>query len=353
MQFGVNIFPTVGPEEKDAALFYDECLELAERADQLGYDSLKIVEHYFTAYGGYSPDPVTFLTAAAMRTKRMRLVTGAVLPAFNHPIKVAATLAMLDNLSHGRLDVGFGRAFLPGEFQAFGIPLSESRARFDEGIAAVKELWTNPAATFQGQFHQFGPVRLLPEPYQKPHPPIYVAATFSPESFESAGRNGYHLMMVPYISSHEEVGKLVRLYRQAWRDAGHPADQERVQLSYHCYLAEDGAAAREEAREYFDDYSAKMIAAAQAWATIRSSQYPGYESLVSRGRATLYDEHVAETKVFVGSPAEVIRQIERICSYYGVIEPSLQFNFGNMPRERALRSLDLFAREVIPHFADA
>src|SRR5262249_23558165 len=143
--------------EKSGAQYYDECLELSEHADRLGYSCIKTVEHYFRPYGGYSPDPVTFLSAAAQRTRRIRLITGAVLPAFNHPIKLAGKLAMLDNLSHGRLDVGFARAFLPEEFDAFEISMDESRPRFEEGIAAVKRLWTEQEVSFDGQFFHFGP----------------------------------------------------------------------------------------------------------------------------------------------------------------------------------------------------
>src|SRR6266480_2537562 len=108
MQFGVQFFPDVRPEEKSG-------------------------EHYFHHYGGYSPNPIVFLAAAAQRTRRARLVTGAVLPAFNHPLKLAGEIAMLDALSHGRLDVGFARAFLPHEFHRFGRSPDESVARFREG----------------------------------------------------------------------------------------------------------------------------------------------------------------------------------------------------------------------------
>jgi ABC-type nitrate/sulfonate/bicarbonate transport system substrate-binding protein len=108
VKFGVGFFPDGGPDRISARQYYDEALALAERADALGYDSLKMVEHHFTSYGGYSPDPAVFLAACAQRTRRIRLVTGAVLPAFNHPLKLAGQLAMLDALSGGRLDVGGG-----------------------------------------------------------------------------------------------------------------------------------------------------------------------------------------------------------------------------------------------------
>ena len=103
---------------------------------------IRIVEHYFHHYGGYSPNPIVFLAAAAQRTRRARLVTGAVLPAFNHPLKLAGEIAMLDAISGGRLDVGFARAFLPHEFRRFGCSPDELVARFREGIEQVDLLLT-------------------------------------------------------------------------------------------------------------------------------------------------------------------------------------------------------------------
>jgi len=77
MKFGIDYFPDAQPDRVSARQYFDDVLELAEVADELGYDSVKIVEHYFTSYGGYSPDPCLFLAAASQRTRRMRLVTGA------------------------------------------------------------------------------------------------------------------------------------------------------------------------------------------------------------------------------------------------------------------------------------
>lgn len=128
MRFGLNFFPSVDPAQLSGQDYYRQALALAARADALGYHHIRTVEHYFRGYGGYSPSPIVFLTAVAQRTQRVRLVTGAVLPAFNHPIKLAAELAMLDCLSDGRLDAGFARAFLPEEFDAFQVPMGESRA---------------------------------------------------------------------------------------------------------------------------------------------------------------------------------------------------------------------------------
>jgi alkanesulfonate monooxygenase SsuD/methylene tetrahydromethanopterin reductase-like flavin-dependent oxidoreductase (luciferase family) len=356
MRFGINFFPTVEPREKSAATYFDECLDLAERADALGYNSIRIVEHYFRSYGGYSPDPVTFLSAVSQRTRQVRLVTGAVLPAFNHPLKLAGKLAMLDNLSHGRLEAGFARAFLPEEFDAFQVSMEESRPRFEEVVGVVKRLWTEEDVVHEGRFYRFGPLTMLPRPFQAAsggYPPIWIAAITTPESFVWAGEQGYGLMIVPYLSAHADVAKLVELYRLAWREAGYTPGQERVTMSFHLYLAEDGDQAREEAREYLDDYVAKFLLAAEAWNGRRTAQYRGYEQLTALLRSISYERVLAETKAFVGSPDEVTAQLELIRGYYGEVEPSLQVNHGNMPPERAHRSLELFGREVMPRFQNS
>ena len=199
MKFGIDYFPDGHPDRVSGQQYFADVLDLAEYADDLGYDSVKIVEHYFTSYGGYSPDPCVFLAACSQRARRMRLVTGAVLPVFNHPLKLAGQLTMLDAISGGRLDAGIARAFLPYEFDAFGISMEESRARFEEGIEALIRLWTAENVTFEGKFHRFKNVTSLPRPTQKPHPPIWIAAVVSTESFVWTGQRGYNMMVVPYL----------------------------------------------------------------------------------------------------------------------------------------------------------
>ncbi len=156
MKFGIDYFPDAHPDQVSARQYFEDVLDLAGYADELGYDSVKIVEHYFTSYGGYSPDPCLFLAACSQRAPRMRMVTGAVLPVFNHPLKLAGQLTMLDAISGGRLDVGVARAFLPYEFDAFGISMEESRARFEEGIEALIRLWTEEDVTFDSKASSTG-----------------------------------------------------------------------------------------------------------------------------------------------------------------------------------------------------
>src|SRR5207247_1075176 len=158
MQFGVQFFPAVDHTDKSAVDYYAESLMIAEEADQLGYSHARTVEHYFNRYGGYSPNPIVFLSAAAQRTKTMRLVTGAVLPVFNNPLKLAGEIGMLDGISGGRFDVGFARAFLPHEFAQFGVSLDQSRRRFTEGLAQITLLLKDENVSSQGEFHSFNNV---------------------------------------------------------------------------------------------------------------------------------------------------------------------------------------------------
>src|SRR5436305_3477339 len=155
MEFGIQFVPAVGPKQKAADQYWREALELTQLAEQLGFTNVRTVEHYFLSYGGYSPDPLIFLSAAAALTRSMRLITGAVLPVFNNPLKLAGQIGMVDAVSGGRLEVGFARAFLPHEFARFGISMDESRARFEEGLEQVRRLLEEDNVSADGQFPVF------------------------------------------------------------------------------------------------------------------------------------------------------------------------------------------------------
>lgn len=353
MRFGITFFPTVGPEHKSAADYYDEAVALAVLADELGYQHVKTVEHYFFAYGGYSPDPVPLLTAIARSTTRIRVATGAVIPAFNHPVQLAARLAVLDNLSRGRLDVGFGRAFLPDEFAAFEVPLDESRARFEEGVRAVELLWSQQDVQWDGTFHRFGPVTLLPRPFQQPHPPVFVAAATSPASAEAAGRAGRGLQGVPAISGRQGFQDILAAYRKGWVDGGRQAGQEQIQISFALFLHEDGEEARRLGRYDEETYSERIAEATRAWGKARSADYPGYERLEEAGKLLHFDRRLKENQILAGDPQEVTAQLEEIVDWYGDdVTLSFTVHSGNLPAEVSERTLRLFAERVAPAFSE-
>jgi alkanesulfonate monooxygenase SsuD/methylene tetrahydromethanopterin reductase-like flavin-dependent oxidoreductase (luciferase family) len=318
MQFGVQFFHT----DKSAAEYYAQSLAIAEEAEELGFRHTRTVEHYFTRYGGYSPNPIVFLAAASQRTKTMRLVTGAVLPVFNHPFKLAGEIAMLDGIAGGRLDVGFARAFLPHEFRRF---------------------------THRGRFHSFENVTSLPRPTQRPRPKFYIAATQTPESFEFAGSKGYSLMAIPI----GPIGPLIALYRKAWREAGHPGDGD-VMVAFHMFCHEDARLAREIARPPFEEYFRALNEAVGDWARgTTSKDYRDYDTSMRRLRSFTLDGQIESGGAWVGTPDEIKAIIRRVVSSTGYFEhASLQINFGTLDFRAAQKSMRLFAAEVMPHFAD-
>jgi natural product biosynthesis luciferase-like monooxygenase protein len=351
VRFGINFFPSFRPQDSNTADYYDQCLRLAARADELGFSSIKTVEHSFYDYGGHSPNPCVFLSAVAARTSRIRLITGAVIPAFHHPAHLGGDLAMLDNMSQGRLDAGFGRAFLPKEFEVYGVPMSESRDRFEEAIGMIRRLWTEERVTAKGRFWQLEDVHLMPRVFQKPHPPIWIAAISTEESFVYAAKNGFNLMIVPYAGKPGQLQEFVRMYRKLWAQSGHEPGAEQIQVAQFCYVAED----RDEARRGFERicrrYLETFADAVQAWKGRNESDYPGYDKMVASILATTPDKIIAQGGAFVGSPDEVVQQVESCMKAFdGPIEPSMQLNFGGSKDAEAFRTLELLAAKVFPRF---
>ena len=350
MKFGLNFFPSFRLSDMLTADYYEQCLYIAELADTLGYSTIKTVEHYFYEYGGHSPNPIVFLAALAARTRRIRLITGAVIPAFNNPFKLAGELAMLDNLSRGRLDAGFGRAFLPHEFDAYHLDMNESRGRFEEGIAVIKRLWTEDKVTHEGRFYQLRDIHLMPRPCQQPHPPIWIASVSSRESFVWAGQQGYQLMIVPFAGGLERTAEFVQAYRSAWREAGHTAGGEQVQMSFHCYLAETHEEAIEGFKRPIARYVEVFSEAVSSWQGRSSGNYQGYDRVVDAVRSQTWRSMIDGGVAYVGSPAEVVEQVRETRRLFGEVEPSMQINFGGLGEEAAKRTVTLFAQEVMPHF---
>lgn len=351
MKFGINFFPSFRPSDSTTAAYYDQCLRLAERADLVGFNSIKTVEHSFYDYGGHSPNPVVFLSAIAARTKRIRLVTGAVIPAFHHPAHLGGDLSMLDNMSNGRLEAGFGRAFLPKEFEVYGVPMEESRGRFEEGIAIIKRLWTEQSVTHDGKYWKLEDVHLMPRTVQQPHPPIWIAAISSEESFIYAGKNGFNVMIVPYAGKPGALEEYVKIYRRTWAESGHGAGKEKIQVAQFCCVAETRAKAREGYERIMKKYLETFTDAVTSWQGKSSSQYVGYDKLVAGIKASTPDSIIANNAAFVGTPDEVIDQVRRCEAAFGAIEPSMQINFGGSSDEEAFRTLNLFAEKVMPAFA--
>lgn len=350
MEFGIQFFPDVGPELKSGRDYWHEALHLTGLCDGLGYTSVRTVEHYFHRYGGYSPNPIVFLSAAAQRSREARLVTGAVLPAFNSPLKLAAEIGMLDAISDGRLDVGFARAFLPHEFARFGVSVDESRARFEEGVEQVRRLLEEENVTAEGRFHSFQNTTSLPRPTQKPRPPFYVAALATPESFVKAGEKGHSVMAIPLAGG--KMAELIGLYREAWKSAGHPG-KGTVMLAFHMFCHQDGKRAVEIAHDPLNRYLRTLVDAASDWtAGMSSKDYPNYDKIIDGLSRETFESQVEKRAAWVGEPARLIDAIAEYRELVGSFEiASMQVNFNTVTVADAEASMRLFAEAVMPHFA--
>jgi alkanesulfonate monooxygenase SsuD/methylene tetrahydromethanopterin reductase-like flavin-dependent oxidoreductase (luciferase family) len=349
MQVGIQFFPDIGPAVKSARDYWHDALHLVGLVDHYGYSHVRTIEHYFNAYGGYSPNPIVFLAAAAQVTRTARLVTGAVLPAFNNPLKLAAEIAMLDALCDGRLDVGFARAFLPHEFAHFGVKLDESRARFDEGMEQVRRLLEEAPVTATGRFHSFRDVTSLPRPTQLPRPPFYVAALASKESFERTGAAGYGIMAIPMAGG--AMAELIGTYREAWRKAGHQG-RGTVMLAFHMLCHQDQSEAERIAHDPLERYLRSLVAAASDWTSGASSaDYKGYDQVIAALARETFETQVEKCAAWVGTPERILDTIATYQRQVGGFDSaSLQVNFNDIPLAAAEASMRLFGERVLPKF---
>jgi alkanesulfonate monooxygenase SsuD/methylene tetrahydromethanopterin reductase-like flavin-dependent oxidoreductase (luciferase family) len=352
MQFGISLLPDAEPETRSPADYFADVLALSRTADELGYSHVKMTEHYLHPYGGYCPSPLTFLAAVAAQTQRIRLMTGCILPVFHHPVKLASYTAMVDAISGGRLDVGFARAYLPYEFATFGVPMDGSRERFEATLAAVVRLWTERDVSVETPWFSFQQATTLPRPVQQPHPPVYVAAVRTPESFVRIGELGHGLLITP--SGLDINAGQVQAYRDAFRAAhGDSGREPTVVASLPLFVGETDQEAASTADPCLEEYLRVWAGATDSWNTAASRDYPTYTGL-SRYLRTLTARDVRATgSAIVGSPEKVLSRTMEYAESVGGIDTVLwQVDFGGMPLEPATRSLELFASEVMPKLVD-
>ena len=151
LRFGLlHLFESA--QNKTEKQFFAENVELIEYADQVGLDEVWLAEHHFTEYG-VMPSTQVLGAFAAARTQRIRIGSAVAVLPFHNPVRLAEEFAFLDVLSDGRLDFGVGRGYQPGEFEGYGIPFDESRSRFDESLAIIRQAWTQDTVNFEGKHY--------------------------------------------------------------------------------------------------------------------------------------------------------------------------------------------------------
>src|SRR5262249_46525663 len=160
--------------------------------------------------------PLMIASAIAARTRRMKIgIAVQVLP-LCHPLRLAEEVATLDHVSDGRIIFGVGRSGFPRTYEAYGVPYGESRERFAEVLEILKRSWTNERFSFEGTFHKFHNITIVPKPLQKPHPPLRVAAT-SADTFPAIGAMGLPIFVAVRLGTIEELGPNIAAYRAAYQ----------------------------------------------------------------------------------------------------------------------------------------
>jgi alkanesulfonate monooxygenase SsuD/methylene tetrahydromethanopterin reductase-like flavin-dependent oxidoreductase (luciferase family) len=217
MKVGVLQFFSWPERRSPLASVYARALERIEIMDKGGFDAVWLAEHHFSDFS-VCPSIHMMGALAAARTRRLRIGTAVSLAPFYHPLRLAEEVALLDVVSGGRVNWGAGRGFARIEFTAFGVPPEESQSRFRETVEIVLRAWTEDRLVFSGQHFAFDGVEVLPKPAQRPHPPVWMAAT-SEAAIDWAASRGYSILMDPH-SSHGEIARKKRHYGEALARGG-------------------------------------------------------------------------------------------------------------------------------------
>lgn len=246
---------------------YSEVLEQIAWADEAGFDLIWFTEHHFVE-DGYLPSWIPVAAAAAARTRRVRFSCDVCLLPFNNPVRLAEDLAVLDNLSNGRVEVGVGLGYAPHEFRGFGMPVAQRVSRTDEGLEVLRRCFSGERFSFKGRRYEFNDVLITPGYVQEGGPPLWVAA-MSRAGAQRAARFGCHLL--PQGDRTETLD----VWREELAASGRDASTQRVGIIRSVLVTDD---------------------AERDWPAVRQSE---------RYRMQLYQRFFAESGAGFGSHARI------------------------------------------------
>ena len=342
---------------------FAEALSIADLAEGSGLDGVWIAERHFAAPrrptdpgGAGIPSiasvPLVLAAAIAARTKRVRIGTGVSVLPLCHPIRTAEEAATVDQISLGRLDFGVGRSGFPRAYAGYGIPYGESRDRFQESLEVILKAWTQDRFSHAGKYFTFNDMIVVPRPYQKPHPPIWMAAT-TQDTFPLVGAMGLSLVTgLRGFDVLEAMGHLAA-YRAALRAAGHVGEGN-VYLRVPIYVAETAAQARSEPEEStvrsYRRLAENLGASAGEAGTTGSEERAERAERLSR---VSYDELLRDRLAY-GTPDMVVERLTQWREQLGLAGVIMEPNVGGkMPIDRVLNSIRLYAQEVAPRLRPA
>ena len=245
MQFGLFTH-LPWPENTVPRRLIAEITEQVQYGEALGFQGAWFAEHHFSRYG-LGSSSLVLLGALAAQTRTIRLGTAVLVPTLHNPIRLAEDIAMVDVVSNGRIDVGFGRGSAGYEYHGYGLDRNESQQRFQESIRMILGLWTTPEYSQQGQFYTINQATLVPPVVQQPHPPVYIAATRTPATLEFVVSTGQPLLVGMVLDTVEALDLCRRFVRLSAAAGSHP-DVPDPLLRY-CYVAETDEQALEDTRQ--------------------------------------------------------------------------------------------------------
>ena len=366
MDFGifyeVQVNSPLKHREREYEVFH-QVLEQVALADEVGFNNFWSVEHHFQPGFSHSSAPEVLYGALTQRTKRIRIGHAVVLLPFpyNHPIRVAERLATLDILSKGRLEVGTGRSGTIQELGGFGIPPDETRARWDEGLRVLMAVWRSKDGTFsyKGRYFDIPERTVVPMPIQKPHPPLWLAAS-NDESHTLAGKYGMGLLTLVVLVAPEEVARRMELYREGLKQVQPIGEtiNKRTAVFYMVHCAETDKEAQQNAERAFLSYvgtvftvnSQLKTAAAAGSRDVPAVRGGNIPPGLTADQISM-DYFLRNRTVICGSPDTCIEQLEYIQKTTGVDHVMCMQQFWSVPHEKTMKSIELFGKYVIPHFS--
>ena len=350
MKFG--LFHSVQlPDPSQQERYYREALEQVLHAERLGYSSVWFTEHHFTRHGIVSAT-LSVLAYLAGLTDTIRLGTAVTVMPFHNPVQLAEQTATVDVLSNGRLDLGVGRGYQWGEFHRFGVPMDEATRRFEESMDVLTRAWTaEEPFDHRGEFWSFNDLSVQPRPVQRPHPPVFVAAS-GRESVARVVRNDWNLL-IGQAESETQVGRQVDLYRDALAESESDFTPGRVVVARAMHTAPTTEQARRETEvpfTWFRNTGQEVSAPPDRRVELLPEEFAAYRSRYTPD-ATFDFAARSEDVMLFGSPDHIAERIEGL-RRAGVENLIFFVNFGGIEHRKVLDSLELFAAEVMPRFDD-
>ena len=343
---------------------YQNTLTQAIHGDRCGWDAFWTVEHHFLSEYSHCSNPEILYGAIAARTERIRLGYGVRLmpKPYNHPVRTAESVAVLDLISNGRVDFGTGRSATRLELEGFGIDPEDPRGMWREAIGHVVGCWTHDEYEFEGEHWSLPKRRVLPKPLQSPHPPVFGATT-SDEGHEEVGRLGLGLCSFAVGMPPSEVQRKIDIYRAAIDTCADPLTafvNNTAATFTMAVCAPSEADAREIAGESFEWYpkvGARQIAAVAEWMAERDQELGNYayaadmKAVSDDGSLDLLSlDYLVEAGACVlGTPEQCIE----MCKQYeqaGVDLLLCLVNPYKIGHDDVMQTIELMGEHVIPHF---